>query len=103
MQNQWCSLQATANGALKFPQKGSVEEFITEHYLGILQHAQRRLHRISRSASAVEGATVRFFKIRRGCPGDLRKRSRRSSNENSRFSIFRGRIFDNCVSGQKII
>jgi uncharacterized protein YqjF (DUF2071 family) len=34
MQNQWCSLQATADGALEFPQKGSVEEFITEHYWG---------------------------------------------------------------------
>jgi uncharacterized protein YqjF (DUF2071 family) len=34
MRKQWCSLQATADGASDFPEKGSVEEFITEHYWG---------------------------------------------------------------------
>jgi uncharacterized protein len=34
MQNQWCSLQATADGTCDFPKKGSVEEFITEHGWG---------------------------------------------------------------------
>jgi uncharacterized protein YqjF (DUF2071 family) len=34
MKNKWCSLQANVDGALEFPQKGSAEEFITEHYWG---------------------------------------------------------------------
>jgi uncharacterized protein YqjF (DUF2071 family) len=102
LKTKWCSLAAHATGTPDLPQKGSLEQFITEHYWGYSAQRGRRslqyhvLHapwRVWRSKSAgFEGEASELY------GGDLGRvvQGRPSSAfiaEGSTVTVFRGTKF----------